>query len=250
MNWENPWVRDLRRVTSPVGHVLLFPHAGGAATYFRPFAAHFTEDLDVSAIQYPGRQERLREPFVTTIESLADQVIRELEPLLGTPLLLFGHSMGAAVAYEVARRMGSQGYPPRGLVVSGRRAPSTTREEAVHRGTDEEVLAEIARLDGTSRQLLHEPDIVRMVMPAIRNDYRAIELYRPDPASTLDVPILCLTGEEDPQVTRAEAESWKVHTTADFRERSFSGGHFYLMQHQREVVGSIERLAIDVPSAR
>jgi surfactin synthase thioesterase subunit len=250
MSWENAWVRDLRRVASPVGHVLLFPHAGGAATYFRPFASHFTEGLDASAIQYPGRQERLREPFVTTIEALADQVIHELDPLLGTPLLLFGHSMGAAVAYEVTRRMEGRGHPPRGLVVSGRRAPSMTREEAVHRGTDEEVLAEIARLDGTSQRLLNEPDVVRMVMPAIRNDYRAIEKYRPDPASPLGVPILCLTGDEDPQVTRAEAESWRVHTTAEFRQRSFSGGHFYLMQHQGDVVRSIENFALEVPSAR
>ncbi|MFJ8850008.1 thioesterase II family protein [Streptomyces sp. NPDC102437] len=250
MNWENSWVRDLRRVPAPAGHVLFFPHAGGAATYFRPLAAHFTENLDVSAVQYPGRQERLREPFVTTIESLADQVICELEPLLGTPLLLFGHSMGAAVAYEVARRLESQERPPCGLVVSGRRAPSMTREEVVHRGTDEEVLAELARLDGTSQRLLSEPDIVRMVMPVIRNDYRAIERYRPDPASTLGVPILCLTGDDDPQVTRAEAEAWKGHTTAYFRELSFSGGHFYLMHYQGDVVRSIESFAFEARSVR
>lgn len=250
MTWENAWVRELRRVPSPAGHVLLFPHAGGAATYFRPFASHFTEDLDVSAIQYPGRQERRREPFVTTIEGLADQVIHELRPLLGTPLLLFGHSMGAAVAYEVARRLEGRGHQPRGLIVSGRRAPSMTRDEAVHRGTDEEVLAEIARLDGTSRRLLNEPDVVRMVMPAIRNDYRAIEQYRPVPASAIEAPVLCLTGDDDPQVTRAEAESWEKHTTSGFRNRSFTGGHFYLLQHQRDVVEEIEKCATEVPSMR
>ncbi|UNO43622.1 thioesterase [Streptomyces sp. MST-110588] len=239
----------MRRVPEPTAHVLFFPHAGGAATFFHPFAAHLPQRYDLSAIQYPGRQDRSQEEFVTTVEGLAKEVVRHLPPLRSTPLVLFGHSMGAAVAFEVARRLAGPQETPGGpvdrrLVVSGRRAPSTGRRaESVHRGTDEEILAEIARLGGTEEELLRDPEIVRMILPAVRNDYRAIARYRPDPGSAVDIPLLCLTGDRDPRLTVREAGEWKAHTTAEFRMETFSGGHFYLAEHRAAVCRAVERFA-------
>jgi pyochelin biosynthetic protein PchC len=242
----NPWLRSLRETSQASHHVLFFPHAGGSATYFHPFAGHLPDSLSVWAAQYPGRQDRRHEPFVESVEELAERIVRNLGPLRTAPLTLFGHSMGAAVAFEVARRLDTRpSDPPRQLIVSGRRAPSTTREENVHRGTDREVLAAVAKLDGTSARLLEDPEIVRMILPAIRNDYRAIELYRPAPSAVVDLPILCLAGDRDPQVTDREASAWRAHTTGAFRRRTFPGGHFYLADHRTAVSEEISRFVAE-----
>ncbi|CAM5654593.1 hypothetical protein SRIMM317S_01633 [Streptomyces rimosus subsp. rimosus] len=90
-------------------------------------------------------------------------------------------------------------------------------ERALHEGTDEELLAEVARLDGTADQLLADRDLVRLILPAIRNDYRVIETYRPPADAVLDIPLLCLTGDADPRVTREEAAAWKAHTVAEYQ---------------------------------
>ena len=238
----NLWLRSMRENGQASHHVLFFPHAGGSASYFNPFVGHLPRNLGAWAIQYPGRQDRHREAFVESVEELAERIVPNLGPLRSVPLTLFGHSMGAAVAFEVARRLDTRpSAPSRQLIVSGRRAPSTTREGNVHRGTDRQILAEVAKLDGTSTQLLEDPEIAQMILPAIRNDYRAIELYRPDPSATVDLPILCLMGDRDPQVTDREASAWRSHTTGIFQRRTFPGGHFYLAQHRTAVVADISR---------
>ncbi|MFD7667992.1 thioesterase II family protein [Streptomyces sp. NPDC059788] len=246
MTGKSAWIRDVRRGPRPAAHLVFLPHAGGSASYYRPFAAHLDTRFDVSAIQYPGRQDRWNDPFVTSVEGLADEVVGCLSPDDTTPLVLFGHSMGASVAFETARRLADLGRPaPRRLVVSGRRAPSMFRaEKLLHQGTDEELLAEVGRLDGTHSRLLDEPDLVRLILPAIRNDYRAIELYRPDADAVLDIPLLCLTGDADPRVTREEAAAWKAHTLAEYHEETFSGGHFYLADHAPAVCRAVERFAL------
>ncbi|MFH8407383.1 thioesterase II family protein [Streptomyces sp. NPDC018019] len=246
MTGKNAWIRDVRRGPRPAAHLIFFPHAGGSASYYRPFAAHLGERLDVSAIQYPGRQDRWNDPFVPSVEGLADEVAGCLNPHDPTPLVLFGHSMGASIAFEVARRLADLGRPAdRRLVVSGRRAPSMFRDEApLHQGTDAELLAEVARLDGTAGQLLDDPDIVRLILPAIRNDYRVVETYRPPADAVLDIPLLCLTGDADPRVTREEAAAWKTHTAAEYREETFPGGHFYLAEHAAAVFRVVEDFAL------
>ncbi|GCD33569.1 thioesterase [Streptomyces chrestomyceticus JCM 4735] len=242
MTGKNAWIRDVRRGPRPAAHLIFFPHAGGSASYYRPFAAHLGEHFDVSAIQYPGRQDRWNDPFVTSVEGLADEIVGCLSPHDTTPLVLFGHSMGASVAFETARRLADLGRPaPRRLVVSGRRAPSMFREEKYfHLGTDAELLAEVGRLDGTHSQLLDDPDMVNLILPAIRNDYRVIETYRPAADAVLDIPLLCLTGAADPRVTREEAAAWKAHTVAEYREETFDGGHFYLADHPAAVCRAVE----------
>ncbi|MET8222757.1 thioesterase domain-containing protein [Streptomyces sp. NPDC005301] len=247
---RDPWIRELRRGRQPVAHVVFFPHAGGAATFFTPFAPHFPDEFDLSAVQYPGRQERLAEPFVPTVEGLADQVVPSLRRYAEThvPLVLFGHSMGATVAFETAVRLAAA-HPgvPRHLVVSGRSAPSVHRSEGVHHGSDQEVMDHLAALGGTGDGIVHSPDLMELLLPAIRNDYRAVELYRPAVHTTVPVPVLCLTGEQDARVTPEDAAAWKRHTSGDFRQESFPGGHFFLSEHRAAVARLVADRARSAP---
>lgn len=248
----NAWLRRYRRDAAEAPRRLIcFPHAGGAATFYRPLAQRFAPEVDVLAVQYPGRQDRLREPCVDSIGTLADLVAEQLRGLPAVPTVFFGHSMGTVVAFETAWRLEQTGHGPGALVVSGWRAPSLPFDEGVHRRDDAGVVAEIGALGGTEAALLADEEVLRMAMPAMRADYRAIESYAGDPDRRVSCPVTALIGDRDPKLDVASAKAWQRHTTAPFRLKVLPGGHFYLVERHAEVEGEIraelDRWAVDRP---
>lgn len=228
--------------------LICFPHAGGSATTYFPLSAELAAHLDVVAVQYPGRQDRRSEDPVDDLAHLADQLADVLAAGLDPPYAFFGHSMGAILAFEAARRLTADGLDgPEMLFASGRRAPSCVRDEHVHRRDDAGILRELRSLSGTDTRVLDDPDIVAMVLPPMRADYRAIETYRYSPGPDLACPIAALVGTEDPRVTLDEARHWGDHTSGRFELRRFPGGHFYLTGSEPTVaamvLGSLDALA-------
>ncbi len=206
---------------------MCFPHAGGSASYFHPFSKHLSPAIAVTAVQYPGRQDRINEDGFADVVDAADAVAGELETAPG-PIVLFGHSMGALIAFETAHRLRDRGVAPVALVVSGSRPPHLADDRGVHRLSAEDLIAEIRRLTGTSDSLLADDEFVEMMLPTIRSDYRATETYVPQPRAALDLPIHVHIGDRDDNVSRAEADEWRKHTTAEVRVSVHEGGHFYL----------------------
>lgn len=223
------WLRRFHPSPQAAARLVCLPHAGGSASYYHPLSAALSPDVEALVVQYPGRQDRRAEPLVDDLHVLADRISDALAAEPG-PLALFGHSMGAVLAYEVTRRLERDGRDVTALFVSGRRAPSTHREEKLHRVGDAQLLDEMRRLSGTEASLLDDEEIVRMVLPAIRNDFRAVETYRHQPGGEpeLRCPVTALIGADDPRVTAAEAGQWRVHTSAPFDLHTYPGGHFYL----------------------
>jgi len=234
------WVR--RPVPSAARRRLVcFPHAGGAASWYAPLARRLADDVEVVALQYPGRQDRLSEPCLASIAALRDAVVPELlDGWLDRPFALFGHSMGAVVAYEVARAL-EHGHDrvARGLFVSGRRAPTTHRDEHVHRGGDAALLREVARLAGTPAELLDDPDVHEMMLPALRGDYQAIETYAWRPGPEPSSPMWALAGDDDPLTSPRDAAAWRPHTSGRFEVVSLPGRHFFLADHPAAVAALV-----------
>lgn len=224
------WIRRYRKAPGSEIQLVCFPHAGGSASFFFPVAKALAPAIDVTAVQYPGRQDRRSEPNIDNIPELADAVYPAVRTLADRPLAFFGHSMGAVLAYEVALRLEKDGVPPLiRLYASGRRAPSRYREEAVHKKNDAGVIAELRRLSGTNSDLLGDPETLEMILPAIKSDYKAIETYKDVPGRTMSCPVIAVIGDDDPKVTIDEAKAWSEHTTGPFDLRPFPGGHFYLV---------------------
>ncbi|MFD6531950.1 thioesterase II family protein [Streptomyces sp. NPDC060184] len=247
---NNPWLRRYHAAGADAVTLVCFPHAGGSAGWFHPFSAALAPSVGVVAVQYPGRQDRFSEPCVEDLGELAEAIHRQLLALPG-PLAFFGHSMGASLAFEVARlRELSGAEPPLTLFLSGRGAPDTHRPatEPVGSLDDEGLLARIRRLGGTHTELLADPEIVGLVLPAVRGDYRALENYSCPPGVVLRSPLTVLTGSEDPLTTAEEAEAWRHHTTGTCTVHTFPGGHFFLEPESRAVLatitGALARIAV------
>ncbi|MFJ8623879.1 thioesterase II family protein [Kitasatospora sp. NPDC093550] len=234
---DNPWFRRFNPSDSAPARVVIFPHAGGSASYYLEYANALAPYADVLAVQYPGRQNRFTEPTISSVEGLAEELCRELRGWTDRPLVFFGHSMGAAVAFETARRFERDGLEGLGrLFVSAGRAPSLPRDSEVHKLSDDRLLAEIVKLGGTDERVVEIPALQELILPALRADYTAIETYRCAPDATVSVPVTGLAGESDPNATAEQVAQWERHTTGGFDLRVFPGGHFYLADRTDEVV--------------
>nr|AFV71332.1 PyrG3 [Streptomyces rugosporus] len=224
------WLRRFRPRAEGAAHLVCFPHAGGSATYYQPMSKRLPPEFDLLAVQYPGRQDRRREPFVRDLVSLADRISEVLAEIEG-PLVFFGHSMGAVVAYETARRLA-----PDKLFASGRRAPSLRMHTAIHQRDDAGLVAEMRKVGGTDGRLFADRELLESVLPVVRNDYRAVETYVWPPGPPLDCPVTVVVGDADPQTTIDDAAAWRAHTSGPFDLHIMSGGHFYLDHHLDEVI--------------
>ncbi|MFE1273154.1 thioesterase II family protein [Streptomyces sp. NPDC058758] len=220
--------------------LVCFPHAGGAASTYVPMSRALAPGIDVLAVQYPGRQDRRRERPIADIGELADALAAEIEREVRGPYAFFGHSMGAVLAYETARRLRDRKVP--GLLhlfLSGRGAPKPAPDPRDRMDTDAAVLAEVRRLGGTDPAVLDDEELRDMVMPALRADYRAIGAYEWLPGEPLDVPFGVLVGDSDPVVTVAEASAWRDFTAARTTVDVFAGGHFYLDAHLTAIARAV-----------
>ncbi|ASU85322.1 thioesterase [Nocardiopsis gilva YIM 90087] len=230
------WIRRFHPAPEARTRLVCFPHAGGSATFFHPVSQAMSPAVDVLAIQYPGRQDRRSEPCVDDIEKLAELVVPELRAWTDRPVAMFGHSMGASLAFEVARRLEQEGVTATGLFVSGRRAPTAFRDERVHLADDDRIITELKRMSGTDAAVLGDEEILRMILPAVRADYRAAETYRYTPGPDVSCPIIAMTGDDDAQVTLDEARMWADHTSGGFNLHVYEGGHFFLTAHAAAVM--------------
>jgi medium-chain acyl-[acyl-carrier-protein] hydrolase len=186
----------------------------------------------------PGREARLREPPVNRMDQLAGPLTDALRPYADRPYALFGHSMGAAVAWEVARRLPRS---PVMLFVSGRRAPQlpTSRRRFCDLSEDD-LLAELAKLNGTPAEVMDQPSLLQVFLPSLRADFELNERYAPLPGGgRLDCPISALLGDADPEVDPEEVAAWRDATDGGFTMRVFRGDHFYLKDARPAVLAAV-----------
>ncbi|WP_406730154.1 thioesterase II family protein [Streptomyces sp. NBC_01794] len=233
------WIRRFHPAGPASARLVCLPHAGGAASYYFSLSRALSPGVEVLAIQYPGRQERQLERRRETVAELADEITEVIRPLADQPLYLFGHSLGATVAFEVARRLEAADVKLAHMFVSARRAPGLNRNQRVYERSDQELIKQIRSLTGTALDVFDDPEMTAMVLPAIRSDYKAAETYVYAPGPKLTCPVTALVGDTDPMVSAEEAVAWSEYTDGTFELRIWPGGHFYLETHAADVVSTI-----------
>lgn len=222
-----------------------FPHAGVGASVYRQWPHGLPVELEVCALQLPGRGHRLSEPPVATIRALVEAIVSAMAPQLDRPFAFFGHSMGAVLAFEVARALRLKGLPqPSRLIVSGRRGPHTPEPSPPLRHlSDAEFVAEInRRYGGIPAEILENDDVLALLLPCLRADIAALETHRPEPEPPLPCPISAFGGSDDPQTPRAQLDAWGAETTGGFEVRIFPGGHFYLEAQRPAVLAHVSAM--------
>ncbi|MEU6241724.1 alpha/beta fold hydrolase [Streptomyces sp. NPDC047024] len=220
--------------------LVCFPHAGGTAQLFHGWPALLPEDVEVLAVRYPGRQDRLAEACVEDMTTLADAIEDALKPWLDRPLALFGHSMGACVAYELAVRLAARGTVPEQLLVSAHEAPHRTERAALHGADDDTLISRVQSLGDLHSEAYDIPELRDLLLPALRADYRLIEGYRPTCPTPVKAPITAYVGRDDPSCALDRVHAWSDLTApGSFALRSFPGDHFYLAAREAEVVADV-----------
>ena len=212
--------------------LICFSHAGGLSSVFYPWARRLPRAVEVGVVQLPGRGARIAEAPFKDVRSVVAEVAPVLRAYGNASFVLFGHSMGALLAFELARALKSSDVRPRALIVSGARAPHVTvRETALHRLPDAALVTEMAeRYNRVPASLLNDAEALELFLPPLRADLELLETYAHQPGEPLDCPLFAFGGATDAEVSGGDLLRWREQTRQAFRAQLFPGGHFYLYE--------------------
>lgn len=237
---SSQWVVTHRQVSSGL-RLICFPYAGGGASVFRSWGQNaMLSSVEVCAVQLPGREARITEPPVEDLRQLVSLLREALEPYLDRPFAFFGHSIGALVSFELARELRrTGGIEPRHLFVSGCPAPHLPHSERMWDLSDNEFLDRLCRFNGTPSEVLNHPELMHMMLPAIRADFALRDRYDYRDEPPVSCPITAFGGMADTHVDCAMLRGWRQHTREPFQVWLFQGDHFFMRSAQETMLETL-----------
>ena len=238
-----PRLRRLGQCAHPEASLFLIPAAGSGPATYRGWADAVPANLEVMCVHLPGREDRFAEEPFTEVGPLAQLIAREVAGHLrdaDRPFVLFGHSAGALIAYEVAWRLGDA--RPAQVVVAA--SPPPDQHMDLSQATEDELLGALREWGGTPEELLGNREFVAALLPRLRADLSvAKSCYRAwDETARLTAPVFAINGRDDASTGPGEAASWARWTTGDFSTRTFEGDHYFPIQQAGRVISAIVEL--------
>jgi surfactin synthase thioesterase subunit len=218
-----------------------FPYAGAGAAVFRQWPDDLPSDVELCIPCLPGRDARVDEPPATAMAPLAAALAQEVRPLLTLPYTLFGHSMGAFIAFDLAHELSAMGAGPTHLFVSAQRGPRVPYSaRPIFALPDASFLAAILdRYKAIPEPVLRQPDLMAVLLRTLRGDFTLVEDYRYRATGRLSCPVTAFGGRDDRQIAREQLEAWSLETSEAFELRLLPGGHFFLNEARRELLAII-----------
>ena len=242
MDMSSPWfvfcTKQRRRDAQ--FRLFCFHYAGSGASIFRPWTKWLSDQVELVAVQLPGRENRLDEPLLYSMELVTTPLADALPPLLDRPFAFFGHSTGAVICFELARVLRQRALPqPRLLIASSQNAPQVKPAVLRHQLSDPEFIEVIRGCNGTPDAVLRNPALLELLLPRIRADGAVYETYRYEPQAPLDCRIVVFRGVDDGLVDSVGLAAWKAETRHSFHRYDFPGGHFFPHEAAEAVVEHI-----------
>lgn len=240
---RTPWAVFPRPSPGARLRLFCFPYAGGGASVYHTWPQGLPPDVEVCAVQPPGRERRMSEAPFSSLDELVESAAAGLAPLLDVPCAFFGHSNGALVAFALIRRLRREGLPlPLAFFPSGRTAPHLPRRQPpLHALPEDEFREGLRRLRGTPEEVLEHPELMELFSPLLRADFAIGETYTHREEPPLSIPMTAFGGMGDEDVSREELEAWREHTTGAFGTRIFPGDHFFIRHDQDRVLAELAR---------
>ncbi|NEQ43483.1 MAG: thioesterase [Leptolyngbya sp. SIOISBB] len=226
---EDLWLKCLNPKPDSIFRLFCFPPAGSGTLFFRDWMlSDIFPQAEVYALCMPGRESRIEEPLLTTMESLTEPLLPCLTNFLEKPFFMFGHSLGAIVALELTLQLQSQNFPlPRKLFVSARQAPSNqSSKKMLHSLSDSELQKELKLYGGTPDSVMNNKDLMSLFLPIIRADLKINETYSLKNGIRTRLPISAFAGQTDQVISVADVHQWERLTEEEFRLHTYPGGHF------------------------
>lgn len=240
---KTPWLTHSKNAHKPLLRLFCFPYAGGGASIYRSWAKSLKIPVEITAVQLPGRENRMAETPRSSVSQLAQEVCDAIESFFELPFVFFGHSMGALLAFTVCRELRRRRLAlPERLIVSASRPPHIPEPTPLHHLDDEKFIDELRRFSGTPEAVLANEEIMRLFLPVLRADFALEETYAHTPEPPLPIPVTAICGNADPEVSLEEMKLWSRHASGDFGLKTVEGGHFFINeQHSQllQLIGAI-----------
>lgn len=226
----SPWISTPKQNPQARMRLFCFPYSGAAASIYYSWATILPGSIEVCPIQYPGHGTRVGDALILDLQQMVEQVFTALVPFLDKPFAFFGHSMGALVAFELARKLGAMGgAEPAYLFVSGHNAPQLPDTvEQMYDLPEPEFIERLRKLNGTPEDVLQNEELRELLLPILRADFRVSETYIYQPGVRLNIPLCACGGLLDHYTSKDGMEAWAEQTMSSFTVRMFPGDHFYL----------------------
>lgn len=235
-------------MTSEQQRTTLFflPYAGGTATIYRRWSEQLGSSIEVVPLDPAGRGARFGEPFHPSVADALHDLKRRAAAAIHGRYAIFGHSMGALLACELARELAASSLPPPAhLFLSGKPPPHVLSPRPVHALPDAEFLRHVVAMGGTPREVLENDELVELFLPILRADYRMTETYVAPPTFVpLDCSVTFFFANADATLSREHVEGWRRYTVREFRVLEYDGGHFFLLEHGRELARTIRGILL------